>query len=132
MHHILDGTPCSSLMVPHLPLQGHATVVSADFSNPLYVTPHLVALDHTRKCLVVAIRGSLSFRDAVVDLEADATPLQIPSATGGSPSTAFAHRGILKAAQRLQDQLDKEGPRASPSVPLISGRCASPLSWGGK
>jgi len=73
-------------------------VVLADFSNPLYHTPFFIAVDHSRQAVVVACRGSFTFmrifivfgpsnnsqfvgtmslRDAIVDIEAGPEPVEV-------------------------------------------------------
>jgi hypothetical protein len=44
-------------------------IVFATFENTLYRTPYLVALDHPRRAVVVAVRGTLSLGDALVDMQ---------------------------------------------------------------
>lgn len=57
--------------------------------------------DPARQAIVVAIRGTQSFRDLIVDLEMDVATLQLPHATGVKGTTFICHTGILRAAQAL-------------------------------
>jgi len=48
----------------------------ASFQNEVFQTPFYVALDHSTQTVVVAIRGTLSLRDAITDLTAQAKSLE--------------------------------------------------------
>jgi len=50
----------------------------ASFENNVFQTPFFIALDHGERFIVVAIRGTMSLRDAITDLSAEAKPLDFP------------------------------------------------------
>lgn len=45
------------------------------FRNNVFQTPFFVAIDHSTSSIVIAIRGTMSLRDAVTDLMAEAKSL---------------------------------------------------------
>ncbi len=63
--------------------------------------PYFVAVDHSTSSVVVAIRGTLSFHDALTDLAAVTESI----AVDGLPSDWTAHRGMLQAANYVLRQL---------------------------
>ena len=87
------------------------------------VLPYFIALDHSKKSIVIAIRGSLSLDDVVTDLlfepsdldewlsrdcrrEDDYWDLPPPQLRPASRSTKFAaHSGILEAARATLDDI---------------------------
>jgi len=46
------------------------------FRNNVFQTPFFVAIDHSTNSIVIAIRGTMSLRDAITDLMAEAKPLE--------------------------------------------------------
>jgi len=82
------------------------------------VLPYYIAIDHEKKCLVIAIRGSMSFDDVVRDLKFD--PVDIddwlkvgvpwdaprPQTMAKSGKSEFAaHNGMFEAAVAIVDDL---------------------------
>ena len=75
------------------------------------VLPYFIGLDHAKKKLIIAIRGSLSFDDVVCDLKFDPASIDewlasaSPAVPGpfamdpNQPTTHLAHRGIFEAAK---------------------------------
>ena len=55
----------------------------ASFENNVFQTPFFVALDHAERSIIVAIRGTMSLRDAITDLSAEAKPLTYPGMPPG-------------------------------------------------
>lgn len=64
--------------------------------------PYYVAVDHLTASIVVAIRGTLSFQDALTDMSAIVDPISVE----GLPQGWTAHRGMLQAANYVLRQLD--------------------------
>lgn len=60
-----------------------------------------IALDHAKRAIVIAIRGTLSLQDLITDLnaEADILPLTPPRAQW------LGHRGMIQAAEYIREQL---------------------------
>ncbi|KAJ3270031.1 hypothetical protein HDU76_011228, partial [Blyttiomyces sp. JEL0837] len=58
--------------------------------------------------VVVAIRGTLSTADVLVDLNCDLTTLQVPSLDGGQPTSSVpirTHSGMLMTAGNIRDEI---------------------------
>uniref|UniRef100_T1JG97 sn-1-specific diacylglycerol lipase n=1 Tax=Strigamia maritima TaxID=126957 RepID=T1JG97_STRMM len=71
------------------------------FQNRIYQVPFFVAIDHQTCAVVIAIRGTMSARDALTDLTIDCEPLNIPDL----PITLGAHKGMLCAARYVEKRL---------------------------
>jgi sn1-specific diacylglycerol lipase len=78
-------------------------LVYASFHNDVFRTPFFLAVDHSTKSIVLAIRGTMSLRDTVTDLTAEAKPLETP----GLPPEFKAHSGMILAAKHVYDKLDQ-------------------------
>lgn len=63
--------------------------------------PFLISIDHEKKAVVVAIRGTLSLSDIVTDLNGDSVSLPIYPAR----SDWKGHRGIVQSAAYLERKL---------------------------
>jgi hypothetical protein len=59
----------------------------------------MIAIDHVKGCVVVAFRGTSCFRDALLDLDCKPESLSLGGRDG------LAHRGMLHAAQKLNERL---------------------------
>ncbi|ESO10164.1 hypothetical protein HELRODRAFT_72860 [Helobdella robusta] len=75
-------------------------IIYASFKNRLYEVPFYIAVDHEYKAIVVAIRGTLSFQDALTDLTIESQAVDIDF-----DGDARAHKGILQAAYDIQKKL---------------------------
>eukprot|EP00012_Vannella_robusta_P001346 CAMPEP_0206184206 /NCGR_PEP_ID=MMETSP0166-20121206/1085_1 /ASSEMBLY_ACC=CAM_ASM_000260 /TAXON_ID=95228 /ORGANISM="Vannella robusta, Strain DIVA3 518/3/11/1/6" /LENGTH=220 /DNA_ID=CAMNT_0053599187 /DNA_START=119 /DNA_END=778 /DNA_ORIENTATION=+ len=65
-------------------------IITTKWTSSDYHPAHYIALDHSTKSIIIAIRGSFHVKDALVDLVAAASPFQ-----GG-----YAHTGMLECARR--------------------------------
>ncbi|XP_076687262.1 inactivation no afterpotential E isoform X1 [Andrena cerasifolii] len=76
-------------------------VTYATFHVDVSETPFYVALDYTRKKVVVSIRGTLSMEDVLTDLngEAEVLPLSPPR------DDWLGHKGMVQAAEYIQKKL---------------------------
>ncbi|KAK3236149.1 hypothetical protein CYMTET_53697 [Cymbomonas tetramitiformis] len=61
------------------------------------VPVHFVAVDHTRRCLIMAIRGTFGLTDAVTMAGANLQPVTL----GRKSPNCAAHAGIVKSANTL-------------------------------
>ncbi|XP_076799701.1 diacylglycerol lipase-alpha-like isoform X2 [Clavelina lepadiformis] len=77
-------------------------IVYASWKNDIYIQPFYVSVDHNKKAVVVTIRGSLSEIDALTDMVAQSTPIQV---TGNQDGTWKGHKGIVQAAVHMKKQL---------------------------
>ncbi|XP_039630351.1 diacylglycerol lipase-beta [Polypterus senegalus] len=75
------------------------------FHNKIYEIPFFVALDHQKEAVLVAVRGTLSLRDALTDLSADCETLHVEGVAG----PCYAHKGITQAANYIYRKLVNDG-----------------------
>jgi len=73
--------------------------------HELYSPAHFVAIDHTNKEVVVAIRGTMSIHDVLVDLVCQSAVFETVYDYDTSTITGKAHGGFLKSAQLLTNDL---------------------------
>ncbi|CAL1266173.1 unnamed protein product [Larinioides sclopetarius] len=75
-------------------------IVFASFKNGIHEPAFYVAVNHARKYIVIAIRGTRSFSDLITDI--DAETLYFPSE---GKHKFKCHRGALRSALYLQNKL---------------------------
>ncbi|XP_037546619.1 diacylglycerol lipase-beta [Nematolebias whitei] len=75
------------------------------FHNQIYEIPFFVALDHKMAAVLVAVRGTLSLKDALTDLSADCENLLVEGVTGA----CYAHKGMCQAASYIYKKLVNDG-----------------------
>ena len=78
-------------------------IVYASFENEVYKVPFIVCLDHEKKAVVVAFRGTLSFVDIVTDLTASTRPIPVPKFPN-----FLVHKGMLKTITSILKKLTEE------------------------
>ncbi|KAJ8688354.1 hypothetical protein QAD02_024149, partial [Eretmocerus hayati] len=83
---------------------GEIEVVYATFHVDVGETPFFVALDYTKKKVVVSIRGTLSMKDVMTDLnaEGEVLPLTPPR------DDWLGHKGMVQAAEYIRKKLTEE------------------------
>ena len=69
-----------------------------------YAPVYYVVVDREKKALVIAVRGTLSIADALIDLDAQLASL----APYGYPY-GYTHQGILQNALHCRDHIDRKG-----------------------
>ncbi|XP_048870020.1 diacylglycerol lipase-beta [Brienomyrus brachyistius] len=79
--------------------------IHISFHNQVYEIPFYVALDHKKEAVLVAVRGTLSLKDALTDLSAECEDLPVEGVTG----TCYAHKGITQAAKYIYKKLINDG-----------------------
>ncbi|XP_076332276.1 diacylglycerol lipase-beta-like isoform X2 [Tachypleus tridentatus] len=79
-------------------------LIYVSFHNRVYAVPFYVAVDHATSSIVVAIRGTLSLRDALTDLNAGC---EFMFHLENCPSGSLCHRGIYRAAVFVRDKLEE-------------------------
>ncbi|KAJ3168446.1 hypothetical protein HDU87_001002 [Geranomyces variabilis] len=82
----------------------HADIVHVSLRGGLFRSPFVVCFDHSRRTVVIAVRGTLSTADVLVDLNCDLTEIQLP---GGL--TAHTHSGMFRTARNLLSELSTTG-----------------------
>jgi sn1-specific diacylglycerol lipase len=83
----------------------HADLIYANFKNTVYCPVCYIAVDHREKSVVVIVRGTLSFADALTDLSAQ--PAYLMSDENGVKF--YVHQGMLDSAQALHMKLEGDG-----------------------
>lgn len=84
-------------------MRGHNyEMIYINFKSSVNKVAFLVALDHSKRTVVVSIRGTMSLADAITDI--NATPHPIPM----DPPEAemYGHKGMVLCAQYVKQKLD--------------------------
>ncbi|XP_072028584.1 diacylglycerol lipase-beta-like [Amphiura filiformis] len=76
-------------------------VVYFSYHNRIYEIPFFVAIDDHTKSVVVSIRGTLSFKDALTDAVAEAERIEVEG------QEIYAHKGILQSARYIKRTLEE-------------------------
>lgn len=79
--------------------------VHISFHDKVYELPFLVALDHRREAVVVAVRGTMSLQDILTDLSAESETLDLECEV----KDCLAHKGISQAARYVYRRLINDG-----------------------
>eukprot|EP00756_Hemistasia_phaeocysticola_P061127 Hpha_TRINITY_DN4624_c0_g1::TRINITY_DN4624_c0_g1_i1::g.97154::m.97154/K13806/DAGL; sn1-specific diacylglycerol lipase len=80
-------------------------LVSFNRRNTQEFTPYFVAVDHVKRVVVVALRGTMSVQDVVTDVRAEVEDLsEYTSEVSGS-----AHKGMLKVALNVKEDIEQTG-----------------------
>ena len=97
------------LVVPEI---DYRDIVALELRNRLYEVPFMVCVDHTKKVIVVAIRGTMSLADAVTDITARAetfareeVPADVADRESSCEATWYVHKGMLMAARWVVSRL---------------------------
>eukprot|EP00126_Sphaerothecum_destruens_P015843 Sdes_comp9908_c0_seq1m1449 len=72
-------------------------ILFSTFENEIFKSPYYIALDHDKKRVVIAIRGTLSLEDCISDAVAEPEPFGVP----GMTENVFAHRGMARNARKI-------------------------------
>ncbi|XP_037774367.1 diacylglycerol lipase-alpha-like [Penaeus monodon] len=67
-------------------------------------TPFFVALDHRRRAIVISIRGTLSMKDVITDLNAESEPLPMDTIK----DDWLGHKGMVSAAEYIRRKLRED------------------------
>lgn len=83
---------------------GDIDIVYATYHVDVGETPFFVAVDYTQKKIVISIRGTLSMKDILTDLnaEGEVLPLQPPR------DDWLGHKGMVQAAIYIRNKLQQE------------------------
>ncbi|XP_036682789.1 diacylglycerol lipase-beta isoform X4 [Balaenoptera musculus] len=79
--------------------------IHVSFHDKVYELPFLVALDHRKESVVVAVRGTMSLQDILTDLSAESEPLDLECEV----QDCWAHKGISQAARYVYRRLINDG-----------------------
>ncbi|KAH6561201.1 hypothetical protein BASA62_010006 [Batrachochytrium salamandrivorans] len=83
----------------------HDDLIYVSTTNDLFKSPFMVCFDHYTSSIVIAIRGTLSTTDLLVDLHFRLATIQIPHETRGVFS-AQTHHGMLLTAKNIFEELE--------------------------
>ncbi|CAA3006447.1 sn1-specific diacylglycerol lipase alpha-like [Olea europaea subsp. europaea] len=81
--------------------QHNYEIIYISYKSSVSVVPFLVAADHSKRTIVVAIRGSMTLADMVTDLNGTVDKLPIENC----PDDWLCHRGITSAAVYVKKAL---------------------------
>ncbi|KAK9506587.1 hypothetical protein O3M35_008489 [Rhynocoris fuscipes] len=84
--------------------KGQATIVYATYHVDVAETPFFVAVDYSRSKVVISIRGTLSMKDVITDLNAESEPLPL----NPPKEDWLGHKGMVHAAVYIRDKLEEE------------------------
>lgn len=79
-------------------------IIYVSYRVSVNVVPFLVAADHSKQSIVVALRGSMSISDMVTDMNGQADKLPIDNC----PDDWLGHKGIIRAALHVKTLLVNE------------------------
>ncbi|XP_054279844.1 diacylglycerol lipase-alpha isoform X2 [Macrosteles quadrilineatus] len=83
---------------------GDVSIVYATYHVDVNETPFFVAIDYTRRKVVVSIRGTLSMKDVITDLNAESETLPLTPPR----EDWLGHKGMVHAAVYIRDKLITE------------------------
>ncbi|XP_054762727.2 diacylglycerol lipase-beta-like [Lytechinus pictus] len=92
---------CNTTAVRSIARADEEDLLYVSFKNKIFQSPFIVVLDHTCKSVVIAIRGTLSFRDMLTDVSADAERLDKEG------HEIYAHRGIANNSKYILNKLSE-------------------------
>ncbi|XP_018373307.1 PREDICTED: sn1-specific diacylglycerol lipase alpha isoform X3 [Trachymyrmex cornetzi] len=95
---------CNYAALSRMLILGEIEVVYATFHVDVGETPFFVALDYTKRKIVISIRGTLSMKDVLTDLNAEGEVLPL------SPPREdwFGHKGMVQTAEYIRKKLQEE------------------------
>ena len=85
-------------------------VLFSSYENTLDLKPYSVFLDHRKRQVVVAVRGTLSLEDCLTDAICDAEELtQAGEVWGFDGRGMWAHAGFLRTAMKMRERHKAQG-----------------------
>ncbi|TPX65219.1 hypothetical protein SpCBS45565_g05341 [Spizellomyces sp. 'palustris'] len=89
----------------------HSDLIYISHVNSPFRSPFFVSLDHQSRSVVVAVRGTFSTADVLVDLSLQVTDLEL--CDGGKH---WAHTGMLKTAKNVVKVMEQRGVLKRPEL----------------
>ncbi|KAJ3165827.1 hypothetical protein HK101_012058 [Irineochytrium annulatum] len=84
-------------------------VVRVSVINDLFLSPYIVVKDPDTECVIVAVRGTFSAADVLVDLKFDLEEFEIPELVeAGYAEKTYAHSGMLRTARNIVEDIARE------------------------
>lgn len=95
---------CNFAALQKLTKLGDIEIIYATYHVDVGETPFFVALDYDRKKIVISVRGTLSMKDILTDLnaESETIPLHPPR------EEWTGHKGMVQAAQYILEKIEQE------------------------
>lgn len=92
-------------------------IIYINYKVDVYVTPFLVAADHSKRTIVVAVRGSMCLADMMTDLSGQTIKFPLDNC----PDDWLSHRGMTSAAEYvcmrlIDDQILKRAFNSRPDL----------------
>lgn len=95
---------CNYAALKRMVTVGEVEVIYTTFHVDVAETPFFVAVDYTMKKIVISIRGTLSMKDILTDLNAEGDVLPIEP----REDEWFGHKGMAQAAVYIKNKLHEE------------------------
>ncbi|XP_063219967.1 diacylglycerol lipase-alpha isoform X2 [Bacillus rossius redtenbacheri] len=95
---------CNYAALRNLVDTGQVDVVYATYHVDVGETPFFVAVDYSRSKIVVSIRGTLSMKDVITDLNAEGETLPVTPPR----EDWVGHKGMVQAAEYIRLKLEEE------------------------
>lgn len=83
---------------------GEVEVIYTTFHVDVAETPFFVAIDYTKSKIVISIRGTLSMKDVLTDLNAEGEVLPLEP----RQDDWLGHKGMVQAAVYIKNKLEQE------------------------
>jgi len=83
----------------------HQDIVHVSWRNELFHSPYLICIDSKEETIVVAVRGTLSLNDALIDLNIDLEVLGEGARVMGGNRNWKAHGGIYRTAKKIWEDI---------------------------
>ncbi|XP_044534920.1 diacylglycerol lipase-beta [Gracilinanus agilis] len=100
-----DNLTCHFGSILHTTGLQYRDFIHISFHDKVFELPFLVALDHRKETIVVAVRGTMSLQDILTDLSAESESLNLECEV----QDCFAHKGISQAAKYVYQRLINDG-----------------------
>ncbi|XP_070579406.1 diacylglycerol lipase-beta-like isoform X2 [Ptychodera flava] len=94
---------CNTAALKNVTQLRDVDIIYCSFHNKVYEIPFFVAVDHSQLAVVISVRGSLSLKDALTDMTAECSAMEIDGT-----DEIMAHKGILQAAKFIKNKLENE------------------------
>lgn len=88
-------------------LAGVGEVIVWEDNSSVCRPAHYVGVQHERKLIVVSLRGTMQPQDIITDLVCEQDEFTCLYSESGEKITGKAHKGFLRAAQALSEELDE-------------------------
>lgn len=95
---------CNYAALKQMMSDGDVEIIYVTYHVDIGETPFFVAIDYAREKIVVSIRGTLSMKDVLTDLNAEGEPLPL----NPTREDFLGHKGMVQAAVYIKNKLYEE------------------------